>query len=125
MNLQILPLGRSTGWGIGLVAALLLLGCVTPSSVVWDKRVGTYSWDDALAEFGPPDRVTNLTGGVKAAEWIESRTKATSLAPPPPSYTRGETLESSGTYYGRRAPDKILRLSFAPDGKLIDWYRNY
>jgi hypothetical protein len=83
-----------------------------------------YSWDDALTELGTPDRVADMAGGVKAAEWIESRSPSSTVAEPAPSYTRAEPIESYPTY-GSRAPNKVLRLTFTPDGKLLDWHRNY
>jgi hypothetical protein len=106
-----------------VLAISLLMGCAT-ASVNWDKRIGTYSWDDAVAEFGPPDKVADLEGGVKAAEWIQNRSIGLAPASSTPSYVRGETIQPNQTY-GSEAPPKLLRLSFTPDGKLIDWDRNY
>ena len=124
MNSQKLPVGRIMGWCVSLMAATLLLGCATSSPARWDHRIGTYSWEDAVAELGPPDRVTEETGGVKVAEWIQSRTEGM-LAPSSPSVPlREQTLGTSNTS-GTVAPAKILRLSFTPDGKLLDWHTNY
>lgn len=124
MNARMLPTGKSMGWLASLAAVSFLLGCATPSSVNWDQRIGTYTWDDALAEFGTPTRITELTGGVRAAEWIWPRTQVETVAPPPPTYERGQPSSPTQTY-GTTAPDKILKLSFTPDGKLMDWKRNY
>ena len=124
MNSRILQTGKRLHWVAAAVAATILLGCSTTSSISWDKRIGTYSWDDALAEFGPPDRVADLTGGVKAAEWVKERAVGVAPASSTPSYVRGETIAPNQTY-GSTAPARILRLSFTPDGKLIDWDRNY
>jgi len=115
--------GRSHNPGVWALGLALLMGCAT-ASVNWDNRIGTYSYDDALAEFGLPDRVANLEGGVKAAEWIQQRSVGIASINEPPSYTRGEPVQPYQTY-GSTAPAKILRLSFTPDGKLIDWDRNY
>lgn len=124
MNSQILPGCRCLRWFASLVVVTFLFGCATTSSVNWDKRIGTYSWEDAVAEFGDPDRVADLEGGVKAGEWIQSRTTGIPPASATPSYVRGETVNPNQTY-GSSAPDRILRLSFTPDGKLIDWESNY
>ena len=64
----------------GVLCGLLVAGCAS-SSVNWDQRVGLYSWDDAVTELGLPDRVADLDGGVKAAEWITPRTTADSVTP--------------------------------------------
>jgi hypothetical protein len=106
-----------------LVVAGLLCGCST-AAINWDNRVGVYSWQDALTELGSPDRVADLEGGVKAAEWITPRTTGRPTAATTPAYVRGDRVEPTPTY-GVQAPDKVLRLSFTPDGKLLDWDRNY
>lgn len=124
MNVRILLAGKGTGWLACLVTVSFLLGCVAPASVNWDQRIGTYTWDEAVTEFGPPTRVTDETGGVKAAEWIRPRMQVEPVAPPPPTYERGEPVDPAQSY-GTTAPDKILKLSFTPDGKLMDWKRNY
>lgn len=124
MKLQTLLTDRRLHWCLGVLTAMILTGCSTTSSVNWDARIGTYSWDDALAEFGDPDRVADLEGGVKAAEWITERNISRASAADDPFYTRGETIRPNQTY-GTTAPPKVLRLSFKPDGKLFDWHRNY
>jgi hypothetical protein len=108
----------------GCLALLLVAGCASPS-VDWNARVGTYTWADAMAELGQPDRVADLDGGVKAAEWIRERpgTRSTSKDGPP-AYLRGETVRED-EMAGLTVPPKVLRLSFTPDGKLLDWDRNY
>lgn len=104
--------------------ALLLTSCSTTPSVNWNDRVGTYTWDEALTELGTPTTVTELKGGVKSAEWIKTRGLQGPTTKPLPAYTRTEII-TPGENPGWTAPDKVLRLLFAPDGKLIDWNRNY
>jgi hypothetical protein len=108
----------------GLIAAIILIGCATTSSNNWDQRVGTYTWDDALVELGTPTRVSDLAGGVKAAEWVKTRGLSGPTTAPPPVYTRDQILTPNQTR-GWSAPDKVLRLMFTPDGKLLDWKKNY
>ncbi|MCU0786722.1 MAG: hypothetical protein MUC91_00790 [Verrucomicrobia bacterium] len=118
------PAARSVWTLIGVVAALTLIGCTTTSSAKWDDRVGTYTWDEAVAELGEPTRVSNLAGGVKVGEWITTRGLTGPTENPPPLYTRDEIITPNETR-GWSAPDKVLRLMFTPDGKLLDWKRNY
>jgi len=106
------------------VLSVLLLGCSTTSKVNWDSRIGSYTYQDALAELGPPSKVSNLEGGVKSAEWIKARGPESGVDTMPPVYTRGEVVQPDETY-GYEAPDEVLRLMFTPDDKLISWQRNY
>lgn len=124
MKLQALLSRKSLQWCGGLLVAALVTGCSTTSSVNWDKQVGTYSWEDALADLGPPDQVTDQPGGIKQATWAKERTVGLPPAADTPAYVRGESMSASQTY-GSSAPAKILQLSFTPDGKLFDWGRNY
>jgi len=124
MKLRTLLAGKHLCWTTAVLAVTLLSACSTTSSVNWDDRIGHYSWDDAVTEFGDPDRVADLDGGVKAAEWIKERTTGLASASDTPSYVRGEAIAPSQTY-GSTAPAKVLRLSFTPDGKLFNWERNY
>ena len=43
-------------------AALLLAGCVTPK-IDWAARVGNYTYDQAVMDFGPPDKSAKLSDG--------------------------------------------------------------
>ena len=124
MKLHTLLNGKSLSCGISLLAIVVLVACSTPSAVNWDKQVGVYTWEEALADLGPPDEVTDDAGGVKRAVWSKQRTVGITPAADSPSYYRGETVNPSQTY-GSTAPAKVLQLSFTPDGKLFDWQRNY
>ena len=112
--------------GLCLVAVMVavLTGCSTTKPVDWDSRIGTYTYEDALADLGQPSQVTNLDGSVKSVEWITARGFDNAKDSMPPVYSRGEVVTPEETY-GYEAPNKVLRLMFAPDGKLIDWKRNY
>lgn len=124
MKLQTLLRGKSLRWCAGMLVATALAGCSTTSSVSWDKQIGVYSWDDALADLGPPDQVDDQPGGVKMAVWSKERSVGITPTADAPPYVLRETL-SAGPAYGSTAPAKVLRLSFTPDGKLFDWERNY
>lgn len=104
-----------------LLAMLTFAGCAT-QKINWAARVGTYTFDQAVMEFGPPDKQAKLADGTLVAEWQTQR-----------GYTRTEYVPY---YYGYRhrygygyygppmvtsLPDVFLRLTFDPQGKLITW----
>jgi hypothetical protein len=124
MKLQTLLRRKSLQWCAGMLVLTLITGCSTTSSVNWEKQIGIYSWDDALADMGPPDQVTDQPGGIKMATWAKQRSVGITLAADAPSYVRGESISANQTF-GSAAPAKVLQLSFTPDGKLFDWDRNY
>lgn len=92
-----------------------LTGCAT--KIDWSGRVGTYSYDDAVRELGPPDKHAELTDGTVVADWITRR--------------GGPHVHGGFWHYGPRygrmswdthvvnLPDWIIRLEFDPDGKLV------
>ena len=64
------------------------------------------------------------TGRSTAAEWITQRGVNSTVAAEPSPLLRGETVRAD-ELPSHNAPPKVLRLSFTPDGKLLDWSRNY
>jgi hypothetical protein len=99
-----------------LFAAVILAGCAT-SRINWDARVGNYSYDQAVLELGPPDKAAKLTDGTTVGEWLTGR-------------GGGYSNFMYGPYYGYPiyeppTPDRFLRLTFDPQGKLRDWKRVY
>jgi hypothetical protein len=101
---------------LGLVTALLVFGCATGPRIDWKTRIGAYSYDNALKELGPPDKVASTSDGSKVAEWLMYRGRIY------------ETYAPIGGYRWRRygpgfvevssAPSAFLRLTFGPDQKL-------
>ena len=107
----------------GAVSITGLTGCAS-HRIDWAPRIGRYTFDDAVREFGPPDKRAELSDGTVVADWVTSRGG-------PRLYTM--PMVSSG-YYGRRSvwwnepytvntPDWILRLEFGKDGKLMQQNR--
>jgi hypothetical protein len=103
-----------------LFLAALFAGCAT-RKIDWSGRVGNYTFDQAVAEMGPPDKQARLTDGMLIAEWLTRR-----------GYHQ---IYASGGYYGSPyynwpyptsylhtdSPDYYLRLAFASDGRLQSW----
>jgi hypothetical protein len=108
-------------WPAMALAALVLAGCVTTSKTDWPARVGHYTYDQAVAELGPPDKSKTLTDGTVVADWL-TRHAQTVSAPEP-------YLLPPGTYFGpltpmyseSTVPAQYLRLTFGADGKLKSW----
>lgn len=104
-----------------LFALLLAAGCAT-SKIDWAARVGHYSFDQAVAELGPPDKQAKLTDGTVVAEWLIRRgyreVYATSLHPYYYYYGMWPP-----THLETYRPDSFLRLTFSPTGPLSAWKR--
>ena len=105
------------------VLGLLLLGCAT-SKIDWNSRVGTYTYDQALLELGPPDKSANLKDGTIVAEWLTRRGRSYYHAFPP-AYSPYWYGPYYPTYIDSYSPDSFVRLIFSPDGRLQSWKRFY
>ena len=101
-------------------AAVLFAGCIAP--IDWSKRVGTYTYDQAVIELGPPDKQAQLSTGEKVAEWVThyNNTTTTAIGTGYWGYPGGVTfIQTTGpTYYDRR-----LRLVFSTNDVLESWSR--
>jgi len=101
-----------------MVAIALLLagtGCATKAKINWNSRIGTYSYDQAVKEMGPPDKSAKLSDNTLVAEWLTARgfgrTGGYYFWPGHP-----------GTFWMEPpSPDYFIRLTFGPDGKLKEW----
>ncbi len=100
-------------------------GCAT-KRIDWDGRIGGYTYDDAIRELGPPDKSAKLTDGSVVADWLTVRGMQTATA-----FGAGGWGPYRGSGYGHAgssyvvmdppSPDRFLRLSFDPEGKLASW----
>lgn len=90
-------------------------GCASSHKKIdWSKRIGTYHFDQAVKELGPPDKSATLSDGTVVAQWLDRRGSA---------WTRQQVL-----YGGWRVaddvapgPDQFLTLTFSPDSLLTEW----
>ncbi|MGE3309633.1 MAG: hypothetical protein AB7O66_06660 [Limisphaerales bacterium] len=123
---RILLLALAALWLGGVLGS----GCATPK-VDWTSRIGTYTYDDAVRELGPPNKSAKLSDNSMVADWLTGRGMRTATA-----YGFGAGGYGYGRYgYGYMGPqmivmdpatpDRYLRLSFDPDGKLASWKRVY
>jgi peptidoglycan/LPS O-acetylase OafA/YrhL len=114
---------RPAAWLAVALAAALATGCAT-KKIDWNARVGTYTYDQAVLELGPPDKSADLSDGTRVAEWLTQRGYSS-------VYVDGfhggyyRPWYGIGFYqgYGVRGPDQFLRLTFGPDGHLRTWER--
>lgn len=106
-----------TIWFLPLLA-LALAGCATTPKIDWQTRVGSYTYDQAITEFGPPDKAAKLSDGTTVAEWLERPAQILVTPQPyfgPPGYYYPPVPP---TYTTTRFPATYWRLTFAPDGRL-------
>src|SRR5271154_5029552 len=105
---------------IALLAALVFAGCATGPKIDWAARVGHYTYDQAVLELGPPDKVAKLDNGFIVANWVTRQGYAyTSARPPVYGYYPGGPI--APTYTQGISPTYYLRLTFGADGKLTEW----
>ena len=91
------------------ILSFLFAGCKSTPKVDWNSRIGNYTYDQAVAELGPPDKTAKLSDGKTVADWIKHS-------------NGGGVSFGVGTSTGY--PDRVLRLTFGPDGKLLEFKKN-
>ena len=114
---------RMICWLVAALALLWVTGCAT-HKVDWGARVGTYTYDQAVLDMGPPAKEAKLQDGTVVAEWMTQRghTDTYYAAPYYYPYRRQRyygpvyATPSSVSY-----PDVFIRLTFDPQGKLTAW----
>lgn len=108
---------------LALVAALFAGACATKPKVDWPKRVGLYSYDEAVKEYGPPDKKEITSDGITVAEWVLQR--GALYATPGPGWGMGGRRYGPWGWNGaadiHSTPDVCLRLQFGTDSRLQSW----
>jgi hypothetical protein len=105
-------------WFLTGLAALMLAGCVTPQKIDWTARIGSYTYDQAITELGPPDKSARLSDGSMVAEWLQRPAEIIVTPTPylgPPGFYWAPLPP---VYAESRAPALYLRLTFGPGGRL-------
>ena len=109
---------------VKFVAATLVLfalaDCATTQKIDWPARVGHYTYDQAVAEFGKPAEYTKSADGGTVADWMIDRSHV--------RVSPGSRFVTPGGFAGPRmptlgepyTPNIYLRLAFGPDGRLKD-----
>ena len=100
-----------------MTGAVFFFGCTT-SKIDWNSRVGTYTFDQAVLEFGPPERSAKLSDGRTVSEWLRYRSTPGRVYPfHTSSYYGGGWVYNNEPQF----PDRYLRLTFSPEGRLENW----
>src|SRR6266404_3158457 len=97
--------------------ALYLAGCASNPKADWNSRVGSYAYDQAVAEMGPPDKSAKLSDGSTIAEWFIKHGSSVSFGVGTGFYGRGSSV-GVGQTVGSPPSGEYLRLTFGADGKL-------
>jgi hypothetical protein len=110
-----------------LLFGFLLAGCATTPRVDWNSRIATYTYDQAVLEMGPPDRMASLEDGTRVGEWLTSRGYSHGYVTAfGPHFYHPYAYGPPAYYYSDApAPDRLIRLTFGPDGKLAAWKKIY
>ncbi len=106
------------------LAVALMAGCKTTKPVDWNARVGSYTFDQAVTDLGPPDKQTTLSDGQLVAQWITHRNGGSSFSVGTGFYTGGVGV-GVGQTTGSAYPDRILTLTFGTNYVLTAFSKNY
>lgn len=95
------------------------------TKVDWDSRIGSYTFDQAVAEMGPPDKIATLSEGQTIADWVTRNHGGGVSFGVGTGFSSGSTGVGVGQSVGTGYADKVLRLTFDKEKKLISWSKNY
>ena len=111
-----------------IVLAFLAGSCAfgtkaTVEDVDWGSRIGTYTYEEALAELGEPNVMGESSEG-KIAEWVLRRSPMVSFGFGFGAGGYGHHTSTGvgvGTSVSPPPSGEYLRLRFDRDGKLTEW----
>jgi hypothetical protein len=105
-----------------LLMQLVIAGCATSPATNWDRRVGNYTYELALADLGTPDYSTALSNGGLVADWVTREGHPGTLAFGAPPYSGPPSAwESPVPQTVPPTPNYHLRLTFDRDQRLVAW----
>jgi|SRR5271170_2825198 len=107
---------------LAVLIALAFAGCAT-QRINWQARVGNYTYDQAVRDFGPPDKSAKLADGTRVADWVV-REGRTVVAPQPYLTPPDRFGPAMPVYTGTYAPSYYMELVFGTDDKLKS-YKNF
>ena len=108
-----------------LMAMLILTACQTASTVDWNSRIGSYTYDQAVAELGPPDRSAKLSDGKTVADWIKHASGGGFSFGVGTGFYGSHSAVGVGQSMSTAPGDRLLHLVFGPDNKLVQCFKNY
>jgi hypothetical protein len=107
-------------WLAPVLAGFILAGCATAPRIDWAARIGNYTYDQAVLDFGPPVKSAKLSDGTIVADWLKRRGEVV-VTPEPYPYIGppGYFVAPYPAYYNTTSfPPVYRRLIFGPDGRL-------
>ena len=107
-----------------VLAVVFFAGCATTKPIDWNSRIGSYNFDQAVTELGPPDKQAKLSDGKTVAQWITHREGGTSFSVGTGFYG-GNTGVGVGQTVGTGYSDRVLTLTFGTNNVLAAWSKNY
>ena len=108
-----------------VLTVAFIVGCKTTPPVDWNARVGTYTYDQAVTDLGPPDRQAKLTDGDTVAKWITHHNGGTGLSLGTGFFSGGGGAVGVGVGQSIGNSDKTLTLTFGTNNVLNAWSKNY
>jgi hypothetical protein len=120
-----LPL-RALALALLLVLGFVFAGCSSSKPKIdWNSRVGTYTYDQAVQQMGPPDKSAKLSDGRTVAQWITShQSNGSGLSVGTGFFGGGAGVGVSQGIGTGSSYDHVLKLTFTVDGKLESWTKN-
>jgi uncharacterized membrane protein YgcG len=109
------------------LAAAFFTGCKSTPPIDWNSRIGTYTYDQAVTDLGPPDKQAKLDNGQTVAEWITHHSSGSGLSIGTGFFSGGGGSGGGvgvGQSIGSGYSDKILKLTFGADNKLVAWSKS-
>lgn len=104
----------------------MMVGCTSNksakanvSTIPWNDRVGSYTYDEAVKELGKPALLSETESGT-TAEWTIKRGHPMSVGLGIGSFGRNAGV-GLGTGVPMPSHGEYLRLRFGKDGKLTEW----
>ena len=109
-------------WASLIVLVFLMGSCASGpktdiKKIDWGGRIGMYTYEDALAELGEPDVISESSEGM-IAEWVVRRSPAVSFG-----LGFGGPGVGVGTSVSPPPGGEYLQLRFDKNGKLAEWTR--
>ena len=100
-----------------------LAGCTTTPPIDWNSRVGHYTYEQAVAELGRPNRQARLSDGTTVYKWsaqpgVNANLNTGMSYYGSTGFTGNQTASPGGN-------DQMLQLTFGTNGVLSAWSKNY
>jgi hypothetical protein len=93
------------------------------NNIDWGSRIGTYTYDEALAELGEPNVIGESSEG-RTAEWVLGQSPSTAVSFGFGTGSFGHSTATGvgvGTTVSPPPSGEYLRLRFDKNGKLVEW----